>query len=102
MSVGDILSILMFVAFIALIFTGFPVAWILGGLAVLFTAFGIIAEVDFAVPLAVNWDYTALTVDRVWDVMNNWVLVALPMFIFMGLMLDRSGVARRLKIGRAS
>jgi tripartite ATP-independent transporter DctM subunit len=28
--------------------------------------------------------------------MNNWVLVALPMFIFMGLMLDRSGVAQRL------
>ena len=38
MSVGDILSSLMFVAFIALIFTGFPVAWVLGGLAVLFTA----------------------------------------------------------------
>jgi tripartite ATP-independent transporter DctM subunit len=30
--------------------------------------------------------------------MNNWVLVALPMFIFMGLMLDRSGVAERLMI----
>ena len=40
---GDILSVLMFVAFIALIFTGFPVAWVLGGLAVLFTAIGIIA-----------------------------------------------------------
>ena len=96
MSVGDILSVLMFVAFIALIFTGFPVAWVLGGLAVLFTAIGIIAEIDFAVPLAMDWGYTALTVDRIWDVMNNWVLVALPMFIYMGLMLDRSGIARRL------
>ena len=96
MSVGDTLSILMFVAFIALIFTGFPVAWVLGGLAVLFTAIGIIAEIDFAVLLAMDWGYTALTVDRIWDVMNNWVLVALPMFIYMGLMLDRSGIARRL------
>ena len=96
MSVGDYLSIAMFIAFILLIFTGFPVAWVLGGLAVLFTALGIILKIDFGLPVAIDWDYSSLVVDRIWDVMNNWVLVALPMFIFMGLMLDRSGVARRL------
>jgi len=96
MSVGDYLSIAMFIAFILLIFTGFPVAWVLGGLAVLFTAIGIILKIDFGLPVAIDWDYSSLVVDRIWDVMNNWVLVALPMFIFMGLMLDRSGVARRL------
>lgn len=96
MSAGDLLSTLMFAAFILLIFTGFPVAWVLGGLAVIFTAIGIIARVDFGLPVFVNWDYAQLTVDRIWDIMNNWVLVALPMFIFMGLMLDRSGVAHRL------
>jgi tripartite ATP-independent transporter DctM subunit len=98
MSVGDYLSIAMFISFIALIFTGFPVAWVLGGLAVLFTAIGIILKVDFQMPVAIDWDYTSLVVDRIWDVMNNWVLVALPMFIFMGLMLDRSGVAQRLMV----
>jgi tripartite ATP-independent transporter DctM subunit len=87
---------MMFVAFIGLIFTGFPVAWVLGGLSVLFTALGIFLHVDFQLPILVSWDYTSLTVDRIWDVMNNWVLVALPMFIFMGLMLDKSGVAERL------
>ena len=96
MSVGDYLSIAMFIAFILLIFTGFPVAWVLGGLAVLFTAIGIILKIDFGLPVAIDWDYSSLVVDRIWDVMNNWVLLALPMFIFMGLMLDRSGVARRL------
>lgn len=96
MSVGDYLSIAMFIAFILLIFTGFPVAWVLGGLAVLFTAIGIILKIDFGLPVAIDWGYSSLVVDRIWDVMNNWVLVALPMFIFMGLMLDRSGVARRL------
>jgi tripartite ATP-independent transporter DctM subunit len=96
MSVGDYLSIAMFISFILLIFTGFPVAWVLGGLAVLFTAIGIILKIDFDLPVAIDWDYSSLVVDRIWDVMNNWVLVALPMFIFMGLMLDRSGVARRL------
>jgi len=96
MSIGDYLSIAMFISFILLIFTGFPVAWVLGGLAVIFTAIGIVLKVDFSLPVAIDWDYSSLVVDRSWDVMNNWVLVALPMFIFMGLMLDRSGVARRL------
>ena len=96
MPVGDILSLLMFASFILLIFSGFPVAWVLGGLAVLFTAIGIVLKVDFALPVEMDWDYSFLVVDRIWDVMNNWVLVALPMFIFMGLMLDRSGVAQRL------
>ena len=96
MSVGDTLSALMFVAFIVLIFSGFPVAWVLGGLAVIFTVLGIILRVDFQLPVFVDFDYSSLVVDRIWDVMNNWVLVALPMFIFMGHMLDRSGVAQRL------
>ena len=96
MSPGDMLSILMFLSFIVLIFSGYPVAWVLGGLAVLFTAIAIIAQVDFGLDVFVSWDYSTLVVDRIWSVMNNWVLVALPMFIFMGLMLDRSGVAQRL------
>ncbi len=95
-STGDILSLLMFASFILLIFSGFPVAWVLGGLAVLFTAIGIVLNVDFHLPVAMDWDYSLLVVDRIWSLMNNWVLVALPMFIFMGLMLDRSGVAQRL------
>jgi len=91
----------MFVAFIGLIFSGFPVAWVLGGLAVVFTALGVIAQVDLGLPVFVSWDYSTLVVDRIWDIMNNWVLVALPMFVFMGLMLDRSGVAQRLMINVA-
>ena len=86
----------MFVGFVVLVFTGFPVAWLLGGLAILFTVLGIILEVDFQIPAGVSWNYTSLTVDRVWNVMENWVMVALPMFIFMGLLLDRSGIAGRL------
>ncbi|MDK1025137.1 MAG: TRAP transporter large permease subunit [Gammaproteobacteria bacterium] len=96
MTTGDILSSLMFLTFILLIFTGFPVAWVLGGLAVLFTAIGIVARIDLGLDVNVDWAYTSLTVDRIWDIMNNWVLVALPLFVFMGLMLDRSGVAHNL------
>lgn len=96
MTDGDWLSFLMFLSFILLIFSGFPVAWVLGGLAVLFTALGVIAEVEMGWDIAMSWDYSALVADRIWDVMNNWVLVALPMFIFMGIMLEKSGLAERL------
>ena len=40
--------------------------------------------------------YTSLSVERIWNVMENWVMVALPMFILMGLLLDRSGIANQL------
>lgn len=96
MSVSDALSISMFVAFIGLILTGFPVAWVLGGLAVFFTAVSIILEVDLGIATGVDWAYTSLAVDRIWAIMQNWVLVALPMFVYMGLMLDRSGIAADL------
>ncbi len=96
MAANDWLSVAMFLAFIGLIFTGYPVAWVLGGLAVLFTALAIVLEVDFGLVLDMDWAYASLTVDRIWDLMTNWVLVALPMFVYMGLMLDRSGVAEGL------
>lgn len=96
MTGNEILAVLMFASFIALVFSGFPVAWILGGLSVIFTALAIVLEVDFNVPIGMSWDYASITVDRTWNVMENWVMVALPMFIFMGLLLDRSGIAREL------
>ncbi|MCZ4273844.1 TRAP transporter large permease subunit [Maritalea porphyrae] len=100
MEINEIICISMFASFILLLFTGFPVAWILGGLAVAFTALGwylgaftnVLANSFFYV----DWAYSSATVDRIWDVMHNWVLVALPMFVFMGLMLDRSGLASKL------
>ncbi len=96
MPVNELLAIGMFVAFIGLVFTGFPVAWVLGGLAVAFSAFAIILDADFLTRIGVDWAYTSLSVERTWNVMENWVMVALPMFIFMGVLLDRSGIATDL------
>ena len=96
MSPNEVLALLMFFGFIFSVFTGYPIAWLLGGLSVLFTALAIIMEVDFQIPVGVDWAYTSITVDRIWNVMENWVMVALPMFIFMGILLDRSGIANRL------
>ena len=99
MTGAEILALTMMFSFIALVFTGFPIAWILGGLAALFTALAIIFQVDFQVSTNVDWLYTSMSIDRVWDIMENWVMVALPMFIFMGILLDRSGIARDLLTG---
>ncbi len=101
MSPSEGLALCMFLSFIALVFTGFPIAWILGGLSVFFTALAIVLEIDLGFATGVDWAYTSLTVDRMWNVMENWVMVALPMFILMGLLLDRSGIARNLLLSVA-
>jgi tripartite ATP-independent transporter DctM subunit len=98
--ITDYMAISMFVAFIALIFTGYPVAWTLAGLAIVFSAISVVlgAYTDLLdnTFYAIDWGYTSSIIDRNWAVMENWVLVALPMFIFMGLFLDKSGIAREL------
>ena len=101
MAPNEILALLMFASFILLVFSGYPVAWILGGLSVIFTALAIVLDADFGIPIGMDWDYTSLAVDRIWNVMENWVMVALPMFIYMGLLLDRSGIANQLMVSFA-
>ncbi len=98
MEVNEILVVAMLVSFIALIFTGIPVAWALAGVSIGFSFIAIYGFEWF------NWDTYFLTdfrifgifVQRIWGQMSNWILVALPMFIFMGLMLERSGVTEKL------
>ncbi|MCH8465579.1 MAG: TRAP transporter large permease subunit [Roseinatronobacter sp.] len=98
METNEILVIAMMVSFIALIFTGIPVAWALAGVSI---AFSFIAIYGFEI---FGWDTFFLTdmrifgifVQRIWGQMSNWILVALPMFIYMGLMLERSGVTEKL------
>jgi len=94
----ELIVIAMLVSFILLIFTGFPVAWVLAGVSVVFSVFSVIASQYFDVDtyFLTDWRIFGVMVQRVYAQMSNWVLVALPMFIFMGLMLDRSGVAEKL------
>jgi tripartite ATP-independent transporter DctM subunit len=96
MSVREALAVAMFGAFVLGLLSGFPVAWVLGGVAVVFTALAIVIEQDLGYYTGVDWSYTSLVADRIWDLMDNWVLVALPMFVCMGLLLDRAGIAADL------
>jgi tripartite ATP-independent transporter DctM subunit len=94
--INEILAILMFLSFIGLLFVGFPVAWTLGGIAMVFAAISIFCDTYLGTFIGIDWAYVSLIIDDLWNTMQNWVLVALPMFIFMGLMLDRSGIAEKM------
>jgi tripartite ATP-independent transporter DctM subunit len=83
------LWLVLFVATFALIFLGYPVAFSLGGAAVIFGGLGI--HCGFF-PAA----YLELFPERLFGVMSNQVLLAVPFFIFMGTLLQRSGLAEDL------
>jgi tripartite ATP-independent transporter DctM subunit len=93
---NSILVILMFVTFIALLFTGFPIALVLGGVAMIFTVIGYFADLYLGTWTGLDFVSAGMIVNRIFKLMDNWVLVAIPMFIFMGLMLDRSGIAEKM------
>jgi tripartite ATP-independent transporter DctM subunit len=90
------LVIAMFISFIALLFTGFPVAWVLAGVGVAFAGIAYLTDSMDWTMTGLDYNTLGLVVGRIFSIMDNWVLVALPMFIFMGLMLDKSGVAERM------
>ena len=86
---GEILSGLMFFGVIGVLLLGFPVAFSLAGTALLFGLVGMwIGVFDPS-----NFGSLA---NRYIGFMTNEVLVAVPLFIFMGVMLERSGIAERL------
>ena len=86
----DYLPLFMFAALAVLLFSGYPVAFVLGGVGLGFwlLAVGLGLENDRSFFLVVGRIYGG--------VVSNLVLVAIPMFIFMGTMLERSGIARDL------
>jgi len=97
MSLEQISVIGMFATFGVLLMTGFPVAWVLGGTAVIWTVIGVVAVEEFGADLWFDYPSSlALIPERSWGLVESETLVALPMFIFMGIMLDQSGVAERL------
>jgi len=75
--------ILFGVIFLAILF-GYPVAFTLGGISVLVGIF--VFDADFFYLLSL----------RIYGTMQNFVLLSVPLFVFMGMMLEKSGIAERL------
>ena len=86
----EYISIAMFMTLAILLFSGYPVAFILGGLAMLYGVIGYTLDI-FSLIEFFNF------VPRIWgQAAENLVLVAVPAFVFMGVMLERSGIANDL------
>jgi tripartite ATP-independent transporter DctM subunit len=86
----DYLPIIMFLTLATLLFSGYPVAFVLGGIAL---SFGLIGYFLGMFNLIQFFAF----VPRIWgQAAENLVLVSIPAFIFMGVMMERSGIAHDL------
>ncbi len=83
------LAPLMFVAVFVMIFMGYPVAFSLGGISLLFAFLGV--ELGFF-----DWHLLFAIPERIFGVMSNYVLLAVPFFIFMGIVLEKAKLAEDL------
>ena len=80
----EFIAIILFISIFVLILYGYPVAFTLGGISVLY-AFTFLDPASFgALP------------PRIMGIMSNYVLLAVPLFIYMGIMLEKSGLAEGL------
>jgi tripartite ATP-independent transporter DctM subunit len=80
----DFLPLIFFAVLLIMLLMGFPVAFTLGGVSFLFGVF------------TFGLDFFNLLPMRVWGVMSNYILLAVPLFIYMGVMFEKSGLAEEL------
>src|ERR1700746_2001545 len=86
---GEILSVGMVLAVCALLLVGYPVAFTLAGVSLSFAVAGAASGV-------MELTLLGALPPRIFGIMTNCVLLAIPMFIFMGVMLERSRIAEEL------
>ncbi len=89
MPLPETLAVLMVLAVCVALFAGYPVALTLGGVSLAFAALGHLLDV-------MPFSFLGALPARVFGVMTSDVLLAIPMFVFMGVMLERSRIAEEL------
>ena len=82
----EVWAVVMLLVAVVVLLLGYPVAFTLGAVALLFG--GVFLGLDFF----------ALLPLRIWGVMTNFTLLAVPLFVFMGVILEKSGLAEELLI----
>jgi tripartite ATP-independent transporter DctM subunit len=85
----DWLGIVMFLGALLFLSLGYPVAFSLGGVAILFAIIGSILGVFDPV-------FLSAMPSRIFGIMSNYTLLAIPYFIFLGSMLEKTGIAEKL------
>jgi len=87
--VKESLDLLMFLSLCGLVLLGYPISFTLAGTALVFALLGLLFGVF-------DPDFLGVLPSRIYGVMTNEVLIAIPLFVFMGVMLERSKVAEEL------
>lgn len=82
--INEFMPLIMFAAVFALLLLGFPVAFTIGGVSLFFGLYGFGPGFFELLPL------------RIWGTMENFALLAVPLFIYMGVMLEKSGLTEEL------
>ncbi|WP_458701141.1 TRAP transporter large permease subunit [Sulfurospirillum sp. 1307] len=96
------IGIVMFFAALCMLLIGFPVAFTFGAVAVFFgLAAGILEAIQDGIPLMeglvdTGIDMFAFMPFRIYSIMQNTILMAVPLFIFMGVILQKTGLAEKL------
>jgi len=85
----EIYPLLMFGLTVGMLLLGYPVAFSLAGTAILFALFGLSMDVF-------SLSFLGAFPERVYGIMGNQTLIAIPLFIFMGVMLERSKISEDL------
>ena len=84
--VEHIVPLSMVVCLLLGLFSGYPVTFVLGGIGIIFAFIG-----------GLPFTFLKISVSRIYaGVIENWLLLAVPLFVFMGSMLDKSGLAQNL------
>src|SRR5690606_37815340 len=85
----EFLALLLFVVIVATLMSGYPVAFVLGGVALLFAL--VCAAVGVFDPV-----FLQALPNRLFGIMQNETLIAVPLFVFMGVVLERTRIAEAL------
>ena len=87
---------IMFASLIAVLLLGYPVAFSLAAVGLFFFALGVELAPMSQGAISLDWPLLAALPERVWGVMSNDTMLAIPFFTFMGIILERSGMAEDL------
>ncbi|MFO7297658.1 MAG: TRAP transporter large permease subunit, partial [Pseudomonadota bacterium] len=94
--IAENLAPIMFLALVVFLLLGYPVAFSLGAVGLLFFAIGVELAPLSGGTINLSWPLLQSLPERIFGVMNNDTLLAVPFFTFMGLILERSGMAEDL------
>src|SRR5690606_41089879 len=80
---AEVMALLLFIGICVFLMSGYPVAFVLGGVSLLFAGVGVLIGIF-------DGTYLSALPNRIYGIMNNQTMLAVPLFVFMGVMLEKS------------